>query len=391
MACYISSNNERVYTAVESSFGSAAAVTAAHRIPAVKFSARQRMERAQRRDKTGSRTFAGDPAGLRRQTEFLLRTYLTSWQNPGAAPAYGPLFQGVMGGRPEFFGGGVTASGTTATQIKFAAAHGLDIGRAITFAGEIRFVTGVIDNQTVVLNRGFSSVPSTGSLIGPAVTYRPATDLPSVSLYDYWEPSTALQRIVTGGVVNQMQLTINGDFHEFEFSGPAKDLIDNATYEGGMAGYTSFPQEPAVGNFDYSIVPGHLGQAFLGAVPTQFLTITTATLKIDNSVDLRDQEFGAGPGALCSVAGERRVSLEFSLYERDDAATQALYQAARQRSPISVMFQLGQQSGQLFGVMMTGVIPELPEFDDSETRLKWNFADSRAQGVADDEIFIAFG
>ena len=41
--------------------------------------------------------------------------------------------------------------------------------------------------------------------------------------------------------------------------------------------------------------------------------------------------------------------------------------------------------------MMTGVIPEVPEFDDSDTRLKWNFGDSRAQGTADDEIFIAFG
>jgi hypothetical protein len=68
-----------------------------------------------------------------------------------------------------------------------------------------------------------------------------------------------------------------------------------------------------------------------------------------------------------------------------------LYQAARQQSPIEVMFQLGQQSGQLFGVRMKSVIPQVPEFDDGEGRLQWKFANSRAQGTVDDEISVAFG
>ena len=55
------------------------------------------------------------------------------------------------------------------------------------------------------------------------------------------------------------------------------------------------------------------------------------------------------------------------------------------------MFQLGQQSGQLFGVRMKSVIPQVPEFDDSEGRLQWKFASSRAQGTVDDEISVAFG
>ena len=55
------------------------------------------------------------------------------------------------------------------------------------------------------------------------------------------------------------------------------------------------------------------------------------------------------------------------------------------------MFQLGQQSEQLFGVRMKSVIPQVPEFDDGENRLQWKFRASRAQGTIDDEISVAFG
>jgi len=69
----------------------------------------------------------------------------------------------------------------------------------------------------------------------------------------------------------------------------------------------------------------------------------------------------------------------------------ALYQASRQRSPMGVMFQLGQQEGQLFGVYLKSVVPEVPEFDDGETRLQWRFSNCRAQGTFNDELFVAFG
>jgi hypothetical protein len=55
------------------------------------------------------------------------------------------------------------------------------------------------------------------------------------------------------------------------------------------------------------------------------------------------------------------------------------------------MFQLGESNGQLFGVYLKSVMPEVPEFDDSERRLQWKFRNSRAQGTVDDEIFVAVG
>jgi hypothetical protein len=47
------------------------------------------------------------------------------------------------------------------------------------------------------------------------------------------------------------------------------------------------------------------------------------------------------------------VTAAFELYSQTDPNTQGLYQAARQQSPISVMFQLGESQGQLVGGLFT--------------------------------------
>jgi hypothetical protein len=391
MACYISSNDERLYAAIETGFGDAAEVTAADRIPVVRFAAIQRAERPARRDKTGSRTFRGYSFDLRKQTQFEVKTYLCSSGDPVTGPAYGSLVQGALGGAPESFGGAEVASADSSGRITFTSSHDLRFGQAVTFGGEIRFVAAVPDAASIVLNHAFTLQPGPGAYVGGTVSYRPGHRLPSVSIYDYWSPETAVHRLVCGGGVDRMKILINGDFHELEFAGVAKDLIDSASFTGaGSSGLTSFPPEPTSAGFDYSIVPGHLGQAWLGPFATRFFTITSAEITVENNIDLRDREFGGGQSG-CLVAGERRVTLSFSLFERDNDATKALYQAARQRSPISVFFQLGQQPGEMCGVWLTSVVPEIPEFDDSETRLQWRFDSSVAQGIAEDEIFVAFG
>jgi hypothetical protein len=106
----------------------------------------------------------------------------------------------------------------------------------------------------------------------------------------------------------------------------------------------SFPAEPALEGFDYSIVPGHMGQAWLGTTATQFFTITKAAITLRNALETRNRKFGAQlPRAI--APGQRTVQASFDLYSMDDEATTALYQAARQQSPISVMFQLGEVPG----------------------------------------------
>ncbi len=389
MPSYISSNANRLYCGLETAFGQAPVVTAASRISTVKLTTAQETDLATRKDKTGSRTFGGNPAGGRLKTSFELKTYMNSWAGGASGPSNGPLFEAALGATPLISTGGVVAASTTGTQIGFSSAHGLIANQAVSSNGEMRFVAAILDASNIIVNAPFTHPLTAGAQLAATITYLPATQLPSVSIFDYWSPSTAVQRALVGAAVDKMSITLNGDYHEFEFSGSAKDILDSSSFTGGQGALTAFPTEPSLGNFDLSVVPGNLGQVWLGASPQQFLTITEASLQLANQLDTRSKEFGAST-PLAVSPGVRKVLLNFSLFEKDDVATAQLYQAARQRSPVSVMLQLGVSTGQLLGIYMKSVVPEVPSFNDTDSRLQWKFEKSRAQGTSDDEIAVAF-
>ena len=390
MASYISSNANRFYAGLEQAYGQVPAVTSLNRFPAVKLTAKNQMEKADRKDKTGSRTFVGLPLGMRLQTTFDLTTYMTSWGGQGSGPAYGPLFQASLGAAPVMYNGGTAAGGSSGTTLAFEAPHGLSVGQGVSCNGEIRFVTAIVSTTTVQVNAPFSTTPGAGTQISPSISYFPSTELPSLSLFDYWDPATAVQRLLCGAAVNQMSVTVNGDFHQFGFNGMAQDLVDSSSFASGSGQLTVFPAEPALGAFDYSIVPGNMGEAWMGSTPNQFYTITSGSFQLDNGLDMRSKEFGTNlPRAI--APGKRSVTANFNLYEMSDTATPSLYQAARQQSPVSVMFQLGQQAGQVMAVYLMSMVPVVPQFNDSDNMLQWKFQSSRAQGTTDNEIVVAFG
>lgn len=389
MSCYISSQNNRFYVAREEEYGKVAAITSRNRLSAVKLSARQQLESIQRRDKTGSRTFAGLPDNLRRQTQFDLRTYLTEWDDASQAPRTAPLLEAAFGGTATLFGGAPITSCSGRT-LQFGGATQLDVGHAVGIRGELRFVTALLGPNTVQINAPFTSEPPPGAALGNSVSFRLDDDLPSVSVFDYWSPATAVQRVLNGAAVNQMVVKINSDLHEFEFSGVADDLLDGASFSDGQGQLTSFPPEPELEPLRSMPVPGHLGQVWIGDPPNRFYTLTSGKLELDNGIELRNREFGTNSRS-CIAAGERTVKLSFSLYSSDTQATIDLYQAARQRTPVPVMVQLGQKPGQLFGFYLSAVTLEVPEYNDDDARLQWSFVNCRAQGALNDEVFAAFG
>jgi hypothetical protein len=389
MSYYISSNNNRFYCGLESAYGVAPTPTSTNRFSAVKLTARQELDLAPRRDKTGSRTFAGTPTGARKKTSFAIKSYMSTWIPGSPQPGYGPLVLAALGSSLQSTGGNLVANVINNTQVAFSSPHGLNVNQATSFNGEIRFVANVVDSTNIVLNAPFSITPTSGAQLLPTITYYPTAALPSVSIFDYWSPSTALQRVLVGAAIDNMSVIVNSDYHEFHFEGFAKDVVDSSSFSSGQGGMNAFPPEPAIADFDLNVVPGNLGQAWIGSTAQQFQTVTSASVHISNNLDTRVREFGSSvPLAICP--GARTVTLDLALFEKDDTATASLYQSARLRTPISIMLQLGQTQGQLFGIYLKSVIPELPEFDDSETRLQWKFGKSRAQGTVDDEIAVAF-
>ena len=387
---YISSNANRWYCARETQYGKIPAITAANRIPAVRMAAHHYQEKSTRRDKTGSRTWQGVPDGMRRHTSFDLTTYMRDWADPAHPPSQAPLLEAALGREGVLYGGGTVGAGSDASTIRFVQPHGLVPGSAIGLGGEIRFVSAVADTSTVVLNAPLSGTPAAGLPIGPTATWGLAHELPSISLFDYWDPASAVQRVLTGAAVDQMTIRMNGDFHELEFRGAAQDIVDSASFASGDGAATAFPSEPVNAGFSYSPVPGNLGQIWLGVLPGRFHTVSQASIDIRNNLNVRAREYGyAVPRGI--TPGPREVTMTMELFSQDDEAATALYQAARQRSPITMMFQLGQSGGQLMGIWLKSLVPDVPKFDDADLRLRWTFHDTRAQGTAEDEIVVALG
>jgi hypothetical protein len=387
MATYISSNNNRFYSAVESTFAQVPAIAPPNRLPAVELAAHQQLQQSLRRDKTGTRTFLGNSPLARRATAFSLSTYLTSWDAVNA-PGYGPLLQSACGGVPSLCGQLRVSSMPDPLHLTTYTPHGLLPGNGVSQGSEVRFAASVVDPVTILLNAPFSAPLTEGALLAPCLTYPLGNLLPSVSLFDYWDPPTAIDRIVTGATVDTLNISLNGAFHEMTFSGLAADLLDSQSFSAGSAGLQSFPAEPFLSAFDYSIVAGNLGEAWLGFTAQQLFTLTAATIQIKNNLVPRNMEFGS-IYPLSIAAGPRDVSLTFSLFADDSSTVKDLYLAAKQGAPLSVMFQLGQQQGQMMGIYLPSIIPELPLYDDREPRLIWDFKANIAQGTNNDELVIA--
>lgn len=387
---YISSNANRWYCSTEATYGHVGSITANNRIPAVSMKVTHQRDKSQRKDKTGTRTYLGVPQLMRRSTSFDAVSYMRDWPDPSALPPHAPLVQGALGAAGILWPGASIDAGTTQSTIRFLAPHNLTPGQAIVSGGEIRFVAAVATPQTVVVNAPFSVAPVAGVPLSATANFGLATCLPSVSIHDFWDPAGAVNRVLSGAGVDKMTISMNGDFHSMQFQGMAQDLVDSASFVSGQGALTAFPTEPAPQPVDYGLVPGNLGQVWMGVIPNQMLTVTAASVEIRNNLELREREYGTVlPRAIAPGAREVVMTVEF--FSQADVPTAALYQAARQQTPISVMFQMGQNAGQLMGVYLKSVIPDVPKYDDSETRLKWQFRDTQAQGTVEDEVVVAFG
>ena len=393
---YISTELNRLYAALESSFGSVPAPVPGNAFRALRSTITAVQEYLARQDKTGSRSAPGIAAGGRRHAKFEVQAYLIPSGAAGSAPNMGPFFQAACGGAPQIFAGGTVAPGSTASSVLFTAAHGLSVGQAVgsgpPSGKELRFVVAVPSSTAVTVDPPFSSAPAAGSSITGTVTYPLGDTPPSLSLFEYWTPSTAQQRLMCGGSVDTMEVDVSGDFHVVKFSGLGQDVIDSITFANGQGGgLTAFPSEPSSQSVNGSALAGHLGQVWLGAPASRFATLSTAKLQLQNGMQMRGNEFGSTI-PLAAQAGQRKVGFDFDVFQLDDAATAALYSAAMAHTPVTAFVQLGTVAGSMFGVYMSKLMPQVPANDPGQKQLVWKFSGSRAgDGTANAEIFVAFG
>jgi hypothetical protein len=389
MANYILSSNNRYYVVLESTYGVAPTVTAANRAPGVRLAVTTQTTATARRDKTGTRSYLGVAGTPLRASAFEFETSLMASDDNSVAPVIGQLVQAALGGAPQTAQAQMATLGSVAAALSFAAPHGLSAGNAVVVGSELRFVDSVPTTTSVTLNAPLSAAAGSVAVL-PAVSYAPAETLPSVTLYDYWDPATTVQRVLTGAGVDQMEIQVNGTEHRLIFSGPVAQHIDSSSFQPAMGGLAQFPTEPAVQAETWAPVPGNLGQAFLGIAPSSILTLTRATVRVNNNLATRNFEFGSTQ-PLALAPGPRVVDAQFELYSTDDSVFAQLYQAAQTQTPIPLTIQLGDTPGAMAAVYLKSFLPQVPDYDDRGTQLLWSFRSSQAQGTGDDEIYVALG
>jgi hypothetical protein len=118
------------------------------------------------------------------------------------------LFQSALAGVPQVTSGLIAGNASSGSTVQTTKPHGLAVGAAISYAGEIRFVTTVLNATTVGVDAPFSNIPSAGAALPNTATYGLALTLPTLTIYDYWDPADAVSRIITGAMVNNFELSI---------------------------------------------------------------------------------------------------------------------------------------------------------------------------------------
>lgn len=387
MSCYINATNERLYGTLEAEFGKAASLAPQDRISFRSLKVKEDSVRTPRRDKTGSRTRFAPYPEARVENAFDLQCYFPVRDPAGPLDATARLVESAMGGENKTASGlTVSATGANPAMLSFTAPHGLASGQGLRHGGQLRFVKAVPDALSVILSAPFDNAIGAGSPLGDSATFYPGDKPRSITLGDYRDPAGSLDRILAGGVIDDMEIALNSDFHGVRFRGIAREVISAAAFAPGESGLGQFPAEPPGGYQHFQLIPGHIGRLFLGGTEFHLLSLS---FRLKNHVDARAREFGLAV-APCYSADVRDVSVQFSLYASTQAAVTSLHAAARQRQQTDLTIQLGNKAGQLIGIHVPEFIPEFPEITDADSRVLMTYPSSFAHGVVNDEMSIAF-
>lgn len=391
------SRNERIYVqkqtdprVIPNSGGTASVAVANYlRFKQAQLNARPSM--LTRPDKTGTRSATRGVLG-RKSANWSIDLSLAGSGVAGTIPPCDPLLVALFGQNASVLAGSGTITGATnASPIVISdAGHPYVDGDVVYLAGVggnaaangIHVVANAASGTYELLgSSGSGAYTSGGSSSRVAVRYAMADAIPSFAMYSFRTPSTLQQRCAFGNVLTQATFNLGQDVADWQANGESVWVLDSDNFSIAdlveKGGLTSFPSEPA-GTLpsDGGIIAGFTGKAILaGGTVTN---IRQATISIGTgNVFVRDN-FGSYY-AEEAEGDERAVSVNFSVHDRDDAATKALYAAALDKTAIDMVLQIGTIAGNVFVFQLTGVQLDEPSLDDGQRRFVRSYA-GRATG-----------
>jgi hypothetical protein len=383
---YIASLSNRIFIKSEIDSPELNDMASADIAPVTSFSLTSNRKLLYRRDKTGYRSESPVMGPQRELIEFNLEAYGTGWSGGLTKPAISPILESGLCQSSQLGASHVVQS-SSSNSVTLQADASLTIGTGLAFGSEIRFVESISGPRDFTLNAPFSIQLSSGAQLDGCANLASGDAANSMAILDSWAPSQAVQRFVTGAVSDQLKISVNNDFLEIAAKGYARNLYDSVSGIGGSE--FTFPEAPLnTSALENSPIAGHLGQAFIGVPAARVCTLTQAEIRIDNNIEPRTDEFGCF-STKAFVLGRRRVSIDLTVFERNDELSQALYTKAVNNEPVPVMLQMGTQPGSMFAVYLPSVLFPVPAFNDSQSRLLWQFRNAVAMGLQNDEVFIA--
>lgn len=396
---YSLSRNERVYLQKQSdprvipNSAGVASVAVANYVRFKKAQLNPQVALLTRPDKTGTRTATRGVLG-RKAGNWSIDLSLTGSGTPGTVPPCDPLLTALFGQNGQLLSGsGTVTNATNASPIVISqASHGYADGDVVMISGVggnvaangVWVVANAASGSFELLgSSGSGAYTSGGASSRVAVSYTLADAIPSFAMYSFRTPSTLQQRCAFGCVATEATFNLGQDVADWQTSGESVWVLDSDNFSGAdltqKGGLNAFPSEP-VGSLpaDGGIIAGFTGRAVLAGSTVS--NIRQASIQINTGNVLVKDNFGSYYPEEAE-GDERAVTVNFSVHDRDDAGTKALYAAALAKTPVDLVLQIGTITGNVYVFQLAGVQLNEPALDDGERRFVRSYS-GRATGSA---------
>lgn len=312
MPNYALTRNERVYPFMQTTFGTATALTGSQACRIVKFSANNQVPIMTRPDKTGSRSLEQGIPG-RRVGQWEVDMSLAANGAPGVVPDCDMFLQ-------------------------------LLFGQAATVVASTSCTYAINDN----ILQG--------------------------TVYDYRQPSTLSQRVAHTMIAADGKFSLGKDFADFSASG--QNLWTLGTEEVSTAdasmkgGLSSIPSEPGSPVTNGAPVVGFVGSATLDGNLVAEIQSATIDFKTGNEMVL--DTFGSYY-ATSAMGGFREVTLDFTVYDSDAAYLNDLKNKGVTKAPIVVTLVVGNVAGNTWTFTMNNVMLGTQNYEEPGDRYTVQF------------------
>ncbi len=295
------------------------------------------------------------------------------------ATAHTTTQAGSSGTNLKLAGGGWTASGLAdgdLLAVDVDAANGYEVRQAVSHA-----------TDDVTLDRAFTANPATGRTVKVGTTFK-LSQASLISLYlKRWIAAAGYRLAVPGVILSDMELNVD--------SAQATPVAKVSFSGKGGAEVTHAEARPTFTFLGQALVPSQSICWFdTGAAPRKLCLAGQAALKVNNGLDLRDNESRSlNPTGVKRTGNSSRYNVDLSLgmlLTTGDEDTTALYATAQALTGFDVLVQLGKTAGTIVAFRCPKWIPE-GTLGAREGEAGITLGGGRVYGTAgDDEVVLAF-